>query len=139
MDKFKTQLVNFIDEFQRSRISPYAQAIILYGSYARGEHNSNSDIDILIQISEAAVKDKFTKLKIRNEIANCIPYNPLAPEIDFHLVFSDDWKTNKDVFFREIRKDGYYVWKKDNTKISPIGLTLCPFEKISNGITNFQF
>lgn len=111
-DKFKAQLNEFMYELQNSVIFPYVEIVVLYGSYARGEQNHNSDVDLLIQISENVLDSGFTRLKIRNIIADCVPYNPLMPEIDFHLVFSDVWKNSEDIFFREIRKDGYFVWKK---------------------------
>ncbi|WP_347488767.1 nucleotidyltransferase family protein [Desulfoscipio sp. XC116] len=40
----------------------------IFGSYARGEHNANSDIDILIQYSPRVRKSLLTRIKLRDEL-----------------------------------------------------------------------
>ena len=40
----------------------------IFGSYARGEQGSNSDIDILIQYSPKVKKSLLTRIKLRDEL-----------------------------------------------------------------------
>jgi len=40
----------------------------VFGSYARGEQNAGSDIDILIQYSPEAKRSLFTRIKLKEEL-----------------------------------------------------------------------
>lgn len=51
----------FID---RLKALPYVEAIYLYGSRARGEHSSRSDIDLAIRCPSASRKDWLKILEI---------------------------------------------------------------------------
>ena len=87
-----------------SSIDPNA-ALILYGSYARGDYNENSDIDLLVLINKEKVtradqkKIKYPLYDI--EFENGIIISP--------IVFSKkDWETKhrKTPFYENIYKEG---------------------------------
>lgn len=66
-----------------SKISPDAKAI-LYGSYARGEANQNSDIDLLVLLPDSLTPDQFIQQKINISghlydfsLANNVDVSPL--------------------------------------------------------------
>ena len=43
----------------RLSLSPFVEAIILYGSRARGDHWERSDIDLAVVCPDASIKDWF--------------------------------------------------------------------------------
>jgi predicted nucleotidyltransferase len=45
----------------------------LFGSRARGDHRSDSDIDILIEIEPGAVTDVFSYAGLKRQIADLFP------------------------------------------------------------------
>ncbi len=47
----------------------------IFGSYARGEQNANSDIDILIQYSPRVRKSLLTRIKLRDELKEVLQKN----------------------------------------------------------------
>lgn len=47
----------------------------VFGSFARGEQNAGSDIDILIQYSSEAKKSLFTRIKLKNELEDVLQKN----------------------------------------------------------------
>lgn len=87
-----------------SSIDPNA-AIILYGSYARGDYNENSDIDLLVLINKETVtradqkRIKYPLYDIEFETGTII-----SP-----MVFSKkEWETKhrKTPFYESITKEG---------------------------------
>lgn len=76
---YKTKKINYnIEKIKKSGIIEYLEkefnypkAIILFGSYAKGENTKNSDIDIFIQsetIKEPQVKEYEKKLKVEIQL-----------------------------------------------------------------------
>jgi predicted nucleotidyltransferase len=82
---------------------PFVEAIILYGSRARGNFQKKSDIDLAIVCPEASDEEWFTISDIIDEAdtllkIDCVRFDKL----------SDD-----DSFKKEIIKDGKYLYKKE--------------------------
>jgi uncharacterized protein len=79
--------------------------VILYGSYARGQNNKQSDIDILILVDH----DKIT---YSDELRIKYPLYDLEFEtgqVISPLIFSrNDWETRHSItpFYKNIKKDG---------------------------------
>lgn len=66
-----------------SKISPDAKTI-LYGSYARGDSNQDSDIDLLVLLPDSLTPDQFVQQKINISgqlydfsLANKVDVSPL--------------------------------------------------------------
>ena len=53
-------IIDQIVKLVTSRVSP--ERIVLFGSWARGDNNENSDIDILIVVKNLANERKITRL-----------------------------------------------------------------------------
>ena len=79
--------------------------IVLYGSYARGDNKTNSDIDILILID----KDKIT-----SDDAKRVSYPLYDIEFESGKIISPlilsrkDWETKHRItpFYKNVRKEG---------------------------------
>jgi predicted nucleotidyltransferase len=90
------------------KIKPYAKAIILYGSVAKGTNRKNSDIDFLI-ILPLNIEKKYTKGEYF--------YNFKGYEINIVLRSIEGLrkivKEQKDSFQAEVFKYAVIIWEKD--------------------------
>lgn len=83
ISKSINQLLDLINEIFGDR----AKKVILYGSYARGDYKTNSDIDVMIltdltddEITE--YRDKLWELVYDIELENNVILSPLVKNID---------------------------------------------------------
>lgn len=87
----------------------YLIRIMLYGSYARGDFNQNSDVDIMIladlqPIEVSSYADKVYDITYDFEMKYEIEINPSVQIVQIY----DQWK-NAYPFFSSIEKDGVMV------------------------------
>ena len=83
-------------------------SVVLYGSYARGEQNDDSDIDIALFVRKS---DNF----LNNSMIECVAAYELKTEkvlsvIDILQSKYDCWK-NTLPFYKNINKEGIVLWK----------------------------
>lgn len=90
--------------------------IILYGSYARGDYNKNSDIDIMIltDFNEDEIieyRKKIRSLACDLEIENDVIISPLLKNIDKY-----NKRINVIPFYNNVQKEGVVVhgWRNYN-------------------------
>lgn len=86
--------------------------IILYGSYARGDFQTTSDIDFLI------ILDK-ERLDYAEEISRMTKViYPMMLDHDIIISFIPSplkrWKSEKSFFFDRIKKEGIPIWMKES-------------------------
>jgi len=96
------QIVSFIT----SKITP--EKIILFGSYARGEANEKSDIDILIIMNDLENERKLTGLLYRDLLDENI-----SIPIDFLAVDSakyDRLKNKIGLIYKTIEQEGQVIY-----------------------------
>jgi predicted nucleotidyltransferase len=99
----KNDILSSIKDTVRS-IDPTA-TIILYGSYARGDNNENSDIDLLILVDKAKLTPQEKK-KIKYPLYD-IEFE--TGTIISTLVFSKhDWETRHRItpFYENVQREG---------------------------------
>ncbi len=78
--------------------------VILFGSYARGEATSNSDIDILVLLNKETVS-KFQEIKnMEDVIFDILEHHHQL--IGVVPVGKMDWETATSPLFRVVRKEG---------------------------------
>ena len=83
--------------------------IIVYGSYARGTQNEESDVDIAVILSSKP------SAKATDRMIDCVSgyeleCNRVLSVIDIQESQYEDWKENLP-FYRNIDKEGITVWK----------------------------
>lgn len=83
-------------------------AIYLYGSYARNEHNADSDVDLYIQVDAGTEKNVIRELKVL-----CNPDDYTLPEVEVKIEEGTDSLMKDDLFHRNIRRDGILLWKRE--------------------------
>ena len=80
--------------------------VILFGSRARGDHHSDSDVDILIVLKDVFNYSQESE-KISQLIADlCLEYNVL---ISCAFANSEQLEHHNSGFFRNVRKDGLVI------------------------------
>jgi predicted nucleotidyltransferase len=98
------QLVTLIT----SKISP--EQIILFGSYARGENRTNSDIDILIVMRNLKNERKITGLLYKELLKNSI-----SVPVDFLAIDCDKYnkiKNKPGCIYKTIDREGVLLYGK---------------------------
>ncbi|MDB9315092.1 nucleotidyltransferase domain-containing protein [Spirulina sp. CS-785/01] len=102
----KNNLKNILNETCQELRQLYNQQldkIILYGSQARGDNETDSDIDILIVLKRDFNYSEESQ-RISEVIANlCLKYNTL---ISCALASTHQLQTYNNNFFRNIRQEG---------------------------------
>ena len=98
------------DKIRKSPLSKYVKDVVLYGSTARGEAKSSSDVDILLILgseikSHRKYNDWITYLK-----GNISSDDFTVPEIDLHVAFDENWSKNNNAYFFNVRKEGFSIW-----------------------------
>ncbi len=89
-----------------------AEQIILFGSYARGDYNKDSDIDLMVIIKEKI--DRKEKNKILDKMAIIFFENNL--NIDFFIKTKEDIEKYRNMVGTIIKtalEQGRILWKKN--------------------------
>ena len=102
IDKTLSELLDLIKEVFGDR----AKKVILYGSYARGDYNKNSDIDIMILTDlddDELIKyrDKLWDLVYDIELDNNVTLSPMVKNIEKFNYWLDALP-----FYMNIQKEG---------------------------------
>lgn len=82
------------------------QDIYLYGSYARGDHGYNSDVDIYIICTPGIPKRALRELKCM-----VLPEDAELPDVEVRFGFRP-LEEETDFFHENVRKDGVLLWQK---------------------------
>ncbi len=85
------------------------QAIIIYGSYARKEHQPDSDLDILIVTSNITKSEQIFS-RIKEKI-----YSETSVPTSFCYIAPDEYSNSKNPFINLIKKEGECIWSANKT------------------------
>ena len=97
----------FLRRFYKTSFVRDVHEIIVYGSCARGDYKSDSDIDILMVMDEP---DKAKNPEIRQFRAESLYMGPGFIEVDLHYSYNNAWREADSAYFRNIKKDGIVLW-----------------------------
>lgn len=99
-----------INRIKKSPLSAYVLDVFLYGSTARGVFRAKSDLDILLVLDEEVKKKKKYNEWITYLKGNISSDDFNMPEADLHVVFGENWKEKADVYFSNIKEEGFSIW-----------------------------
>ena len=106
-NKFSPQVAKVVDEVTRRILSTVQpQRVLLFGSGARGEYNKDSDLDILVIMSEDVHRRKLAQ-KIYRSLRG------LGAPVDVIVVTEDDVKNYGDkpgLILRPAIKEGQVLY-----------------------------
>lgn len=100
-----------IAQIKQSKIAPFVQDLYLYGSCARNEQDYDSDVDLLLELSDDIDLDKYRSdlLILRSKV---MPISDDLPEVDLRIEIGDKWKNSSLFFYQNVKKDYISVWNK---------------------------
>ena len=106
--ELKSNMKLMIDDL-KELLADYMDSIVIYGSYARGIQNEESDIDIAIFLEK-------TDSDIRKTIIDCsskyeLELGKTLSIVDIDINKYGDWKDSLP-FYQNILKEGIVLWKK---------------------------
>ena len=99
------ELNRFINEIKKI-LGNRLKKVILYGSYARGDYNKDSDIDVMIltDFSDEEIeeyRDKISDIAFDIELDTGLIISPIIRNIDIFNV-----RTNYIPFYHNVEKEG---------------------------------
>lgn len=98
-------------EYTKERFGDELKEIILYGSYARGDFDEESDVDIaIIMRVPHESENKFNKqiVKIMGELYEKFGYNIVLSPIVISSEFFEKWKDDLP-FYRNVNQEGVRI------------------------------
>jgi len=101
----KTSLFNTIAK--RIKENFIVQDILLFGSYAKGNHTANSDIDLIVVLDEAGVSKSYTQI-VQKRVAIAKILYDINYTIDLLVYTKEEWKKIKkmnSLFVQDILKN----------------------------------
>lgn len=105
LDKVNREVTDIMKRHYGDRLD----RVILFGSYARGDFNEESDVDYLVVLSDENVssfKEVATTITDRNDyyLRTFIPISAV-------VVSKNQFLTSNRIFYREVRKDGKCIYE----------------------------
>ena len=115
LDYILKELRECMTETYRDRLI----AIILFGSQARGDANTDSDIDLLVVLKDDI--DSWTEIERTGHFLSplCLKYNVVICNLFFPVSRFENKQT---MLMKNIRKEGIYIYDK-RTAISGAKIT----------------
>jgi predicted nucleotidyltransferase len=115
MKKKQNKAIQEYTKLLKQLYSPVILKAVVFGSVVRGDTNKDSDVDILIVIS-----DKYGKLK--EEICMSAYEIALKNNVVFSPIVMDEstyewYRINKDPFYKNIHRDGIEIWTKKSESL----------------------
>lgn len=111
-------VIEAINDFSDELVSLYGDrlsSIVLYGSYARGDQEEESDIDLLLLLDQEKV-DPYEEIPKITNVA--YPIILKSGQWLSYLPFSlARWKKEDSYFIDNVRRDSVIVWKKRHVKL----------------------
>lgn len=108
-DRLQATLDYAISVIKKSKLSGYVSALYLYGSCARNTQKITSDVDLLLELNDKIDIAEYTE-EIRKLKSEIIPLTDDLMDIDLAVVIGDTWKTNKMLYYSQIKKEGKNIW-----------------------------
>jgi predicted nucleotidyltransferase len=105
------QLIDLRDNLL-SRLPSIIQRIVMYGSYARGEAEEDSDVDVLVIVDDSSPSVVEEMRTARYEVMEQYQYSPLLSML---ILSSKEWRglSKRSAGLKHnIEKEGVTIWSK---------------------------
>jgi predicted nucleotidyltransferase len=102
--KIKKILINF---FREKGLS--IERIVVFGSYAKGKENKDSDIDLIIVSRDFRNKDIFERVKLTRGIHRNLIEEIMKP-FDIMYYSDDEWKRGNSLIINVAKEEGEVIY-----------------------------
>lgn len=86
-----------------------AKAVVLYGSYARGQESPESDIDIAIFVNKSSKKNRDLMIEAVSKYE--LLSNKVISAVEIEVSQYENWKESMP-FYKNIKKEGIILWER---------------------------
>ena len=104
----QTLLTQYLSEVQKI-YGAHLKSVILYGSYARGNNTSESDVDVALLLNgnlNESTEDKLSDLVVDLNLK----YDKVFSVIDIDYAVFKKWE-KVTPFYKNVNKEGIVLWK----------------------------
>lgn len=101
----------FVDLLKKSPMAGNVLEVWLFGSYARGDYDMDSDVDLLLVFSGRTIEDSKKVIELGEKAMEQVDYEEL---LSIKEVSEEEWvtmKKNKYLLAQIIEKEGLQLWK----------------------------
>lgn len=101
----------FINEAKKSSSSKNIFEVWLFGSYARGDYDVNSDVDLLIILKEKTIASSHLITEFCEKAMEALNYEDLLSPVE---ISKEEWnlmQKNKYLLAQTIETEGILLWK----------------------------
>ena len=105
----KALIIKDFTETMKNHYGDRLSKIILYGSYARGDFNEESDIDFMVLLNDEEVRASKEVLNIGDKLYDLsISFLTM---ISAQVIPRFQFEKNNDLFYRNVKKDGQVIYE----------------------------
>lgn len=109
-ERSKRSIDYAISIIKESRILPFVDKLLLYGSCARRDQRYDSDVDLFLVLKPNINLDVYRDNLIRLK-GDVSPLEFDLPEVDLHTTVGNAWETSNMLYYQNVRKDGIEIYK----------------------------
>ena len=100
------EVIGKVVEFSKITFGDDFHSVVLYGSYARGDYDDESDVDIMIMVNKNREELAGFRSLVNNYCADLdLQYNVVLSSKLQSRAFFDEWKTEMP-FYKNVERDG---------------------------------
>ena len=88
--------------------------VVLFGSYARGDYDKDSDIDILVVAKSHTYKIRDKIIELVDRSMEAVDYKEMLSPIIMDTRHFDKIKKNNTDLFYFLQKEGEILWQEKN-------------------------
>ena len=105
MNRHEQSLIYALNVLKQKEYKQYISAIYLYGSCARGTQSFDSDVDLLIRLSDSTPKKLLRRMRVD------VTPDISLPEVELKFYFGNTF-SNSFQFNKNIEQEGILLWEK---------------------------
>lgn len=94
--------------------------VVLFGSYARGDYDDNSDIDLLVLLKQNSPQIEEEIASISSEAMEDCNFDQFLSPIRMSLAHWNELATNGSPLHEEIQREGIVLWPKESKSLRVI-------------------
>ena len=109
-ERSKKSIDYAISIIKESRIFPFVDKLLLYGSCARQDQRYDSDVDLFLVLKPNIDLDVYRDdlIRLKGDVS---PVDFDLPEVDLHSTVGNVWETSNMLYYQNVKRDGIEIYK----------------------------